>query len=1413
MVIDMNKKRALICAVVCLIAVLAFTLASCDREPAVPDVPPIDPDVPGNVPGAEVTGYLFSFEDSAGVSIESDKTPGERVQAGQTVTFTLKVSVYYEGTPTVYAGEDVLTPDADGRYSVTVEGNTSISVKGLTLKSSSMSGGGDSIDDPFLITEAIDLIYIAEQVNLGNTAYVYGFYSLQNDIDCMGEKLEIIGNGEMDQAVFAGYFNGNGHTVSNYRIETDSSRYVGLFGILQADTVSSQGGTVNNLKLKDFTMSVSSAGISCFCGSFVGYGMGGNLMLCSAENGRIELYADYNSFAYVGGLMGIQQALDFNSLAYYSSVSYCSADVDVTCRSGSVYAAGGVVGYLSASDQLVTASVNNSYSTGSVRGALRTGGVVGHLASGTSVVNCYATGGVSAQSFATDLINSESFCYAYAGGVVGYSELDCVISECFSASVLGAKASIGSRYGIVGGVLAGSEQPGEYDFGSHPVTVHNCVYAEGGADGDIILTGGGYLKSVLNWKVQDWVFADGAYPTVNPADAEDFTFTVSFRFGEVADMNAEPDLEVSGFDVYMPLAYWYSIGEDGIPSRLLGEDGDSRISYGYFFDPEYTLPVPESFIPTRDITLYAAVADVSEVAGEYILQVSGDGERLVLILDGDGMTVNYSDAGKLSSASYIYDGNKIVLKNLRLARYSSAVGTGMDRYSLYDFCAVPDNGRLIICGGVYEDDDDEEKVYFTSAAPLVAVSSSISLSGTYTDGEALYTFRADGTGAYRLGADTEDITYTLANGVLKVKTASGELWGTVSGDKLTLDGKDLSVRDAFCGSWSVGSGANKVYTFDGAGNWSYSYYGYRLSGASYSRVFYERLFGSYTVDGDGVAHISGGLSGTASFDDGALNVDIGGRKTVCYRDGCYIGVWIYEDYGLTLTLDGIGKDGIGSAHIAYEYSNGIIEKYELNYAFDELDADTVCLYYEGSVFGYASYLPARGTLNATVYVGPLSSFMQNVDLKYRDEYVGDWVGELDGFPQISFDGCGGYLGELTVNGQSVPYTLDGGTLSGSFAYGGRVYLISYDEASGCISVSGETYRRKDAFGELVLTDGNGVIYSFDGRGELSVGGVMTVSKPDGSFTEYAYRINGDGIDIYGGDGDPIGSIVKDTERNEYVLSIDGDTKGLRIKTKFTGVWGMNGSVTSMTVGSMGLDGTIEGTIKGDDAVTFKQIDDMTLSFVYSETTFYAIFVGEGNVVISSYEEWYLYEDQILCAPADELLGTWTYKLGNMVLAWQFDGMSGSTLTSGTAQTGVMRNGEISSPTSYYYTYADGYYVLWTVDSTGLTRIYRVEFCDPTVKGAYVSKDGTRALKMREGDRLYRMEALDDENGITYSFNGFGDVEASDGSRYEYSVIGEIDYTNGTVSVRLTGDGESFVAVIDFSGSQSYITFDGASVSA
>lgn len=1383
-------------ALLCLFLTSALTLTACKVDHGQPsdttgatDVTTGSPGLPSapiTGPDGESDGVLIRFENSAGVHFESDRVLGQRVSVGDTITFTLRTSPFYEGKPTVYAGEAVLTAGADGVYSLTAEQDVVIRVEGVSLKSSEMEGDGDSSSDPYLITSPVDLLYIAEQVNGGNAAYVSAYYKLENDLDFQGEELAVIGDGSSDAAVFAGFFNGNGHTISNYRIEADGTQYVGLFGVLQADVSGGSGGTINNLHLKDFTMTVSAAGVSCFCGSLVGYGMGGNLLLCSAENGEIELYADSNRFAYAGGLVGIQQALDYNSLAYYSSVSYCHADVAVNCNSGSVFVAGGLIGYLSASNLGVTASLNNSYFTGSVCGAMRAGGIAGYMTAGTSIAACYSIGQVSAQSFATDAVNSKEFCFAYAGGLVGYAEAGTAIAEAFSTSELSAKANLGSDYEVTDGVLAFAADPEEYDFVNQRATVWNCVY---NGDGSLDLTDGTYLQTTLCWNPYDWVFETGTYPTVNVEEHTDYTFTISLYFdGALVS-------EVADFSTYMPLNFWYADGD--LPSRLSGEN-DGAVSYGYFFDAACTLAIPDSFVPMHDMKIYAAVANVSDVVGEYRLLTDSD-SPLSLTLKKDG-TFTYSDAGAISVSTYRYDGKRIIFEDARFARFCGAQTIGT--YQLYTFSATYENGEIRIVGGVSSTDTDTE-VYYTADAPLVAIRADRVLAGTYGTADGVYTFRSHGSGVLQTANGAEPLTYTRTGDSISVTVGNETKNGIVTASGLTLDGVALRAADAFIGSWTVDSKAQKVYTFDGFGNWTYTYYGYRVSGGAANREVYETLTGTYTIDA-GDLILSGARNGKAVWtSDGALAITVGGEKISCHQDGGRQGTWVYEDYGLTLTIGGIGKNGQGSAHIDFLHANGTLESYDLVCAIDEMRADTLCLYIDGEVFGYLTYQPERDCLRSMLYVGTQNSFMDNVSLQRLDEYRGEWIADSETMPEVKFDGLGAYGGTVTVGTETAPYTLDRATLSGSFVLNGKVYLLAYRESDGAAVLTQggiETvYRRKDAYADLTLIDGNGNLYRFDGRGELPAGGTMTNLTVVGGET-YTYFVTADGLSLQK-NGISVGSLVADSERNEYCLTVSGNAISLRIKTRFTGFWGMFGSIEGLTIGSMGLDGTMDGEINGTTVRYTMQADD-TLKFTYQSSEFYVIPVGDVDLVISPYKDWYLYSGEVICSPVDDLFGMWKNALGG---AYRFDGLSGSLLTNGSTETGTVRNDEFTSGANYfYYSYVDGRYILWTVNSTtGETEIYRLNFCDPSTKRAYVSEDGTRAFLVEQGDRLYNMEVTDSDTGIAYSFDGFGTVTTSDGKTYAYATP-EIDYVNGIATTRLTGNGETWLVTIDFSGANATI---------
>lgn len=194
------------------------------------------------------------------------------------------------------------------------------------------SAGDGSEENPYLISEAVQLAAVAEYVNSGDAAFASACYELVDDIDLGGISCwRAIGMGLVNSSTiehpFTGSFDGCGHAISNMTISGLDNWAQGLFGYLGS------GGTVKNIKLTDCDVGVGSA-FTPYVGGIAGFvGSGASVLNC-AVSGAI------------------------------------SGDDSV----------GGIAGY-------VLGTVKNCYSTAAVSGNSDVGNIAGGV-SGT-VVSCY----------------------------------------------------------------------------------------------------------------------------------------------------------------------------------------------------------------------------------------------------------------------------------------------------------------------------------------------------------------------------------------------------------------------------------------------------------------------------------------------------------------------------------------------------------------------------------------------------------------------------------------------------------------------------------------------------------------------------------------------------------------------------------------------------------------------------------------------------------------------------------------------------------------------------------------------------------------------------------------------------------------------------------------------------------------
>jgi hypothetical protein len=279
-------------------------------------------------------------------------------------------------------------------------------------------------------------------------------FRLNNDLDLADEPNFYI-------PYLTGEFDGNGHEISNLRLDFDSVSPLGLFGYLPP------GGEVSGLSIDN----VNITGPSCV-GGLVGSNSG-TISECRSA-GRVTGNSD------VGGLVGH---------AYYGAVSnsYSASRVAGTGNAGGLVGAnwygtvskscytgtvtgtentGGVVGLN------WKGTVTKSYSTGSVTGASWTGGLVGYNSWGTvsksystgtivggiitgrwgtggvaggntgTVTNCYSTGNVS--------------CDELVGGLVGFNAGEGSVSNSYSTGNVTGTSRVGGLVGENSGTVTNS---------------------------------------------------------------------------------------------------------------------------------------------------------------------------------------------------------------------------------------------------------------------------------------------------------------------------------------------------------------------------------------------------------------------------------------------------------------------------------------------------------------------------------------------------------------------------------------------------------------------------------------------------------------------------------------------------------------------------------------------------------------------------------------------------------------------------------------------------------------------------------------------------------------------------------------------------------------------------------------------
>lgn len=306
--------------------------------------------------------------------------------------------------------------------------------------SDSLTGEGTQ-ENPYQISDAADLAYLAKCVNSQTSAPEYKHYVLTDNINLGYVEWVPIGVYGSSNQYFHGSIDGNGYTVSNLYITKANEGYIGLFGY------------VSDSEIKNFNISADIAGITSDSainvGSFAGYAANTVFDKCSSMYVNIaSISGSSSAYSRVGGIVGYLNG---------GSINGCnSIDCHIDLKSGD-FESGLIAGYSDApvSECTVSATENGLFSTAATAADMRVGGICGTL--NNNAEKCIVEAPYFSNTIKTTASSNVGGLVGYLGGSVSVCSvkftdgaLKTIDGEDFSSSIYVSGTGSGNIGGIAG---------------------------------------------------------------------------------------------------------------------------------------------------------------------------------------------------------------------------------------------------------------------------------------------------------------------------------------------------------------------------------------------------------------------------------------------------------------------------------------------------------------------------------------------------------------------------------------------------------------------------------------------------------------------------------------------------------------------------------------------------------------------------------------------------------------------------------------------------------------------------------------------------------------------------------------------------------------------------------------------------
>ena len=340
----------------------------------------------------------------------------------------------------------------------------------------SFAGGTGTEEDPYLISTAEQLAFVAMSVNQGVDTFKDKHLKLTKDIHLMGIEWTPIGNKTYQ---FEGHFDGDCNKIFGLK-STTNEYYAGFFGYVCY-------GTIKNLSIIDADLNVHSS----VAGILVGYIYNPSQITIERcyVSGKIS---NYGNGLVVGGIAGQGGKIS-------ESVSEATVYGCTTGSSSSSFRyvyAGGIAGQ---------GSAINCYTTGKVTAAgsdlYRDVGYVGGILGSGSVENCYSTATVTGSTNKA----------GYAGGIVGSSSS---VKNSFSTGDVYVYTHY--RDEISGRIVAEIEDSSKVEncYADGTQTINGSAYAYCALQFTVTLQSENFIYNTLGWSSDIWQINEGGFPTL-----------------------------------------------------------------------------------------------------------------------------------------------------------------------------------------------------------------------------------------------------------------------------------------------------------------------------------------------------------------------------------------------------------------------------------------------------------------------------------------------------------------------------------------------------------------------------------------------------------------------------------------------------------------------------------------------------------------------------------------------------------------------------------------------------------------------------------------------------------------------------------------------------------------------------------